>query len=72
MQRCMLFAVLNARRTTSNQKLLVLEPQRMKSDERAKRFLIPPVCSLRGISAYAELQIVVAEVGKLKQTVTKL
>ena len=44
----------------------------MKSDERAKRFLIPPVCSLRGISAYAELQIVVAEVGKLKQTVTKL
>ena len=48
----------------------MLEPQRIKSDERAKRLLIPPVCSLRGISAYDELQIVGTEVGQVKQTVT--
>jgi len=59
-QRCPLFAVVNARWTTSNQKL-VLEPQWIKSSERAKRLLIPPVYSLRGIRAYDELQIAVTE-----------
>jgi len=56
--------------TTSNQKLLVLEPQRIKSTERAKRLLVPPVHSLRGILAYDELQIVVTEVVQVKQAVT--
>ena len=70
MQTCKLFAVVNARWTTSNQKLLVLEPQWIKSTERAKRLLIPPVYSLRGIRAYDELRIVVTEVGQVKQTVT--
>jgi len=76
-QRCMLFAVVNARWTTSNQKLLVLEPkvvvfepQWIKSTERAKLLLIPPVYSLRGIRADDKLQIVVTEVGQVKQTVT--
>ena len=75
--RCMLLAVVNARWTTSNQKLfvlqpnvVVLEPQWIKSNERAKRFLISPVYSLRGIHAYDELQIVVTEVGQVKQMVT--
>ena len=64
--RCKLLAVVNARWTTSNQKLLVLEPnvvvlelQWIKSTERAKRLLISPVYFLRGIRAYDELQIVV-------------
>ena len=35
-----------------------------------KRFLIPPVYSLRGIRAYDEPQIVVTEAGQVKQTVT--
>ena len=70
MVRCTLFAVVNARWTTSNKKLLVLEPQWIKSTTRAKRLLIPPVYSLRGICAYDELQIVVTEVGQVKQTVT--
>jgi len=47
-QRCTLSAAANARWTTSNQKLLVLEPQWIKSAERAKRLLIPPVYPLRG------------------------
>ena len=51
-------------------KVVVLEPQWIKSTERAKRPLIPPVYPLRGISAYDELQIVVADVGQGKQTVT--
>jgi len=42
----------------------------MKSTERAKRLLIPLVCSLRGIRAYDELQTVVTEVGQVKQTGT--
>jgi hypothetical protein len=50
----------------------VLEPRRIKSTERAKRPVIPPVYSLRGIRAYDELQIVVTEVGQVKQTVTIL
>jgi len=70
LQRCTLFAVMNARWTTSNQKLLMLEPQWIKSTEGAKRLLIPPVYSLRGIRAYDELQIVVTEVGQIKQMVT--
>ena len=70
-QRCTLFAVVNARWTTSNQKLLVLEPQWIKSTERAKRLLIPPIYSLRGIRAYDELQIFVTEVGKIKQPFTQ-
>ena len=69
-QRCTLFAVVDARWTTSNQKLLVLELQWIKSTERAKRFLIPPVYCLRGIRAYDELQIVVTEVREVTQTVT--
>ena len=52
--------------------MLVLEPQSIKSTERAKQLLIPPVYSLRGIRAYDELQIVVTEVGQVKQTVTTL
>jgi len=44
----------------------------MKSTERAKRLLILPVYSLRGIRAYDELQIVVTEVQQVKQTVTSL
>ena len=50
--------------------LLVLEPQWTKGTERAKWLLIPPVYSLRGIRAYDELQIVVTEIGQVKQTVT--
>jgi len=50
----------------------VLESQRIKSIERAKRLLISPVHSLRGIRAYDELQIVVTEVGQVRQTVTAL
>jgi hypothetical protein len=53
-------------------KVVVLEPQRIKSIERAKQLLIPPVFSLRGIRAYDELRIVVTEVGQVKQTVTTL
>ena len=68
-QRCTLFTVVNTRWTTSNQKLLVLEPQWIKCTERAKRLLIPPVYSLRGIRA-CELHIFVTEVGQVKQTVT--
>jgi len=37
--------------------------------KRAKRVLSPPVYSLRGIRAYDELQIVVTEVGQVKETV---
>ena len=48
----------------------MLEPQSIKSTERAKRFLIPPVYFLRGIRACDELQIVVTEVGQVTQTVT--
>ena len=70
MVRCTQFAAVNARWTTSNQMLLVLEPQWIKSTERAKRPLIPPVYSLRRIRAYDELQIIVTEVGQFKQTVT--
>ena len=55
-----------------NQKLLVLEPHGIKNTKRAKRLLIPPVCSLRGIRAYYELQMVVTEVGQVKRTVIKL
>jgi len=44
--------------------------QWIKSIGRAKLLLIPPVYSLRGIRAYEELQIVVTEVGQVKQTVT--
>jgi len=51
-------------------KVGVLEPQPIKSTERAKRLLIPPVYSLREIRAYDELQIVVTKVGQVKQTVT--
>jgi hypothetical protein len=69
-QRGTLFAVVNARWTTSKQNLLVLEPQWIKSTERAKRLLIPPVYFLRGIRTYDELQIVVTKVGQVKQTVT--
>ena len=69
-QRCTLFAVVNARWTTSKQKLLVLERQWIQSTERAKQLLIPPVYCLRGTRAYDELQIVVTEVGQVKQTVT--
>ena len=75
-RRRKLFAVVNGRWTTSNQKLLVLEPKVVvfeprwiKSTERAKRLLIPPVYSLRGIRSYDELHIVVTEVGQVKQTV---
>ena len=57
--------------------MLVLEPnvvvqenRWIKSTERAKRLLIPPVYSFRGIRAYDELQIAVTEVGQVKQTVT--
>ena len=64
--RCTLFAVVNARWATSNQKLLVLEPQWIKCTERAKQLLIPRVYSLRGIRAYDELQIAVNEVGQVK------
>jgi len=49
--------------------LLVLEPQRIKSTERAKQLLIHPAYSLRRIRVYDELQIVVTEVGLVKQTV---
>ena len=70
--RCTLFAVVNARWTTSNQKLLLLEPQWIKSSKGAKRLLILSVYSLRGIRAYDELQIVVTEVGQVKQTVTDM
>ena len=66
-----LFAVVNARWTTSNRKLSVLEPQSIKSTERAKRLLIAPVYSLRGIRAYDELQKVVTEVGQVRQAVTR-
>jgi len=41
-----------------------------KEHWRAKRLLIPPVYFLRGIGAYDELQIVVTEVGQVRQTVT--
>jgi len=68
--RSTLIAFVNARRTTSNRRLLVLEPQPIKSTERAKRLVIPPVYSLRGIGAYDELQIVVNEVGQVKRMVT--
>jgi len=68
--RCTLFAVVNARWTTSNQKLLVMEPQWIKNTESAKRLLIPPVYSSRGTRAYDKLQIVVTEVGQVKQTFT--
>jgi len=69
-QRCTLFAAVNAKWTTGNQKLLVMEPQWIKSTERAKRLLIPAVYSLREIRVDDELQIVVTEVGQVKQTVT--
>ena len=68
MFRCTVLAIVNARRKASNQKLLVLEHHWIKSAEGAKRLLIPPVYSLRGISAYAKLQIV-TEDGQIKQTV---
>jgi len=71
-QRCTLFAAVNARWTTSNQKLLVLEPQWIQSTERAKGVLIPPVYSLRAIRTYDELQAVVTEVGQVKQMITML
>jgi len=48
----------------------MLEHQCIKSTERAKRLLILPVYSLRGIRAYDKLWIVVTEVGQVKQTVT--
>jgi len=50
--RCTLFAVVNVRWTTSNQKLMVLETKWIKSTEKADRILIPPLYSLRGIRAY--------------------
>jgi len=51
-------------------KVVVLERQPIKSTERAKRPSVLTVYSLRGISAYDELQVVVNEVGQVKQTVT--
>ena len=69
--RCTLFAVVNARWTTSSRKLLVLGHQAIKRIERAKRHLIPPVCSLRAIRAYDDLQTFVTEVGQVTQTVTQ-
>jgi len=47
--------------------LLVLEPLRIKGTERAKRLLVPPIYSLRGIRAYDELQIVVTEVAQVNR-----
>ena len=66
--RCTLFAVVNARWTTSKQKLLVLEPLWIKSTERTKLLLVPPLHSLRGNRVYDELQIV-TEVGLVKQII---
>jgi len=74
-QRCTLIAVTNARWTTNNQKLLVLEPKVVvfeplnKEYWKSKAASNSPVYSSRGIPAYAELQIVVTEVGQVKQTV---
>ena len=56
--RCTLMAVVYAKWTASNPTFLVLEPQWIKCTERAKRLLVPPVYSLRGIRAYDELQMV--------------
>jgi hypothetical protein len=53
--------------------LLVLEPQWIKSTDRARRLLIPLyVCSLRGNCPYDELQTAVTEVGQVKEMVTSL
>jgi len=52
-------------------KVVVLEHQWIKSTEKAKRLLIPPAYSLRGIRAYDGLQIVVTEVGQVRQTATE-